>query len=76
MSLSKAALGYAVFSIAMASGRFVGDALISRFSSSTILRVCGILLFGGMSFALTLNVWWAALLASSVLGWGSRLSFR
>ena len=70
VSLSRAALGYAVFSTAMAAGRFAGDALIARFRSVAILRVAGLLLFGGVMFALTLNVWWAALVGFLFAGLG------
>jgi MFS family permease len=61
VSLSKAAIGYAAFSIAMASGRFAGDALIARFHPKAILRLSGTLLAVGVLLALTLNVWWAAI---------------
>jgi MFS family permease len=70
VSLSQAAIGYAVFSVAMAVGRFVGDAVIARFSPRTILRVSGFMLFVGVSFTLTLNVWWAALLGFVSAGFG------
>jgi MFS family permease len=70
VSLSQAAIGYAAFSISMAAGRFAGDRLIARFSSTTILRGCGLLLFCGLSFALALNVWWAAMAGFICAGLG------
>jgi MFS family permease len=70
VSLAQAAIGYAAFSISMAAGRFAGDRLIARFAPVTILRSCGLLLFCGLSFALALNVWWAAILGFICAGFG------
>ncbi|WP_213807134.1 MFS transporter [Granulicella sp. dw_53] len=70
VSLAQAAIGYAVFSISMAGGRFAGDWLIARFNPVMILRASGLLLFGGLSFALALNVWWAAILGFICAGFG------
>jgi MFS family permease len=70
VSLAQAAIGYAAFSISMAAGRFVGDWLIARFSSATILRVCGLLLFGGLAIALIFNGWWSGLLGFIFAGLG------
>ncbi len=70
VSLSKAAIGYAAFSIAMASGRFAGDALIARFQPKAILRLSGGLLALGVVLALALNVWWAAIAGFICAGLG------
>lgn len=70
VSLAQAAMGYAAFSVAMAAGRFAGDRLIARFHAATILRASGLLLCGGVLFALVLNVWWAALLGFVGAGLG------
>jgi len=70
VSLAQAAIGYAAFSISMAAGRFVGDWLIARFSPRTILRYCGLLLFGGLGLALLFNGWWSGLLGFILAGLG------
>ncbi len=41
-------LGYASFMIMMASGRFIGDAVISRFGRQRTLQISGLLMFFGM----------------------------
>ncbi|MFD1769204.1 MFS transporter [Sphingobacterium suaedae] len=41
-------LGYAAFMIMMATGRFIGDAVISRIGRQRTLQVSGILMFLGM----------------------------
>lgn len=41
-------LGYASFMIMMATGRFIGDAVISRFGRQRILQFSGLLMFFGM----------------------------
>lgn len=70
VTLAQAALGYAVFSLAMAAGRFVGDRLLERFTPVAVLRVSGCVLCGGVAFALVLNSWWAALLGFLCAGLG------
>ena len=70
VSLAQAAIGYAAFSLSMAAGRFFGDWLIARFDSIAVLRVCGLLLFCGLSFALALNTWWASLAGFICAGFG------
>ncbi|QHN04785.1 MFS transporter [Granulicella sp. WH15] len=70
VSLSQAAIGYAAFAVSMATGRFAGDWLIAKFHPVAILRACGLLLFCGLSFALALNVWWAAIVGFVCTGFG------
>ena len=41
-------LGYASFMIMMATGRFIGDAVISRFGRQRTLQISGLLMFFGM----------------------------
>jgi predicted MFS family arabinose efflux permease len=47
-----AAAGYAAFSIAMATGRFLGDGLSARFGPVNLVRVSGVLAATGLSLAL------------------------
>lgn len=70
VTLAQAAGGYAAFSLAMAAGRFAGDTIIARFKTAAILRACGFLLCGGVSFALLLNIPWAAFLGFICAGFG------
>jgi MFS family permease len=49
---SLAAAGYATFSIAMASGRFLGDYLTARFGSVNLVRVGGTVAASGLLLAL------------------------
>lgn len=41
-------LGYVVYMVAMATGRFAGDKIVSRYGVLTMLKASGILIFGGM----------------------------
>jgi MFS family permease len=70
VTLAQAAIGYAIFSISMATGRFAGDRLIARFPPVAILRVCGLLLFCGLAFTLAVNLWWSAILGFLCAGFG------
>lgn len=44
-------LGYVVYMIAMATGRFAGDKIVGRTGISRMLKYSGILIFAGLSFA-------------------------
>lgn len=47
-------LGYTSFMIMMASGRFIGDKVTSRFGRKRVLQVSGVLISGGMYLAVFL----------------------
>ena len=47
-----AAAGYAAFSLAMAGGRLSGDALLSRFGATNVVRFCGALAAVGLGISL------------------------
>lgn len=47
-----AAGGFAAFSLAMAAGRFTGDAVVGRFGGSRVLRASGAVAAGGLAGAL------------------------
>jgi len=51
--VSQAGIGYAVFSIAMAIGRFFGDSLIARFGSIFMVRVGGLIAAFGILLSVT-----------------------
>ena len=47
-----AALAFAAFSVTMTAGRAVGDGLIRRFGTVTVVRCCGLLAAAGLAAAL------------------------
>ena len=49
---SVAATGFAAFSLAMAAGRFAGDALVNRFGAAAVVSVSGAVAAGGLGAAL------------------------
>lgn len=70
-----AAAGYASFSLAMASGRFVGDALTMRVGASQLVRGGGVLAAAGLAFALTFASPWAAIVGFAAVGAGFSVAF-
>ncbi len=64
-----AALGYAAFSVAMMSGRFSGDWVVSRLGSRRTLRLSGAAAAVGMATALVAP-YWLAVLGFAVVGVG------
>ena len=65
-----AAAGYAAFSLAMAAGRFVGDALTVRLGPTRLVRVGGAIAALGLSCALLLTQPWAAIIGFGAVGAG------
>lgn len=65
-----AASGYAAFSIAMAAGRFGGDALRARFHAVTLVRASGILAAVGLGAALIIGQPVATLVGLACVGLG------
>ncbi len=61
-------LGYVVYMVAMAAGRFTGDRLVSRFGVRSMLKYSGILIFSGLSLA---ALWAPALLLPLYPQWGT-----
>lgn len=53
---SRAGIGYALFSIAMATGRFMGDRLIRQFNPTQIFQIGSLLAASG--FLIIVNVTW------------------
>ena len=70
MSQSLAALGYAIFSAAMALARFGGDALRSRYSERALLRFGASVAAIAMVVVLVSANRWAALIGFAVVGAG------
>ncbi|WP_437291855.1 MFS transporter [Sorangium sp. So ce406] len=65
-----AAIGYAVFSLAMLVGRFSGDGLTQRFGAERLVRAAALLVAGGLGAALVVNVPIALLLGFGCVGAG------
>ncbi|MVZ65911.1 MFS transporter [Sphingobacterium sp. DK4209] len=63
-------LGYASFMIMMATGRFIGDYIISKFGRQRTLQVSGILMFVGMLSSVVFPNLWVCTLAFMLVGLG------
>jgi MFS family permease len=66
---ASAAVGYAVFSIAMTTGRVFGDAVIAHFGRAATLRASGTLAATGMALALV-GPYGVAVLGFAIVGLG------
>lgn len=67
---SVAAIGFAFFSLAMTLGRFVGDFLVGRFGSATVLRGSSALAALGLAVGLALGNPWIAIAGFGAVGFG------
>ncbi|HET8748122.1 MAG TPA: MFS transporter [Ramlibacter sp.] len=67
---ASASLAYASFSLAMAAGRFAGDAVRARMAPVALLRASGALGALGMALALAVPQAWAALAGFALVGLG------
>jgi MFS family permease len=65
-----AALGYSVFALMMAGGRFTGDWLTTRFGSGHIVRAGGALVVAGISLVLLGLAPWVAIVGYGLVGAG------
>lgn len=65
-----AAVGYAVFSAAMATFRFLGDRLVSRFGPVALVRGCGLIAGVGLGAALLVHQEVAAIIGFGLFGVG------
>ncbi len=70
-----AAAGYAAFSLAMAAGRFAGDALTLRFGATPLVRGGGVLAALGLGLALVAGTSWAAIIGFGAVGAGFSVAF-
>jgi len=70
-----AAAGYAAFSLAMAAGRFAGDALTLRFGATPLVRGGGVLAALGLGLALVAGSSWAAIIGFGAVGAGFSVAF-
>lgn len=65
-----AAAGYAAFSIAMAVGRFSGDALVARLGSVKLVRASGLVAAAGLVIGLFTSSPWISLAGFALVGAG------
>jgi predicted MFS family arabinose efflux permease len=75
IDLSVAGGAYAVFSLAMAAGRFSGDALRKRFGAVKLLIGGGLLVMLGFAMAVLLQPWPLFLLGFALIGLGLSNTF-
>jgi fucose permease len=64
------AVGFAAFSLAMAAGRFLGDALVARLGDERVVRVCTSGASLGLGVALLVAHPFAALVGFAMVGFG------
>lgn len=68
---SLAGLGYAIFSVAMAFGRFIGDRWIAKFGSTFVVRLGALLAASGIFLAIHLHGNYLELLGFFCIGLGA-----
>jgi predicted MFS family arabinose efflux permease len=66
-----AGIGYAIFSIAMAFGRLVGDQLIQRFNVLSVFQVGCFLAAAGFALVISLNLHYLELFGFCLIGFGA-----
>ncbi|WDR05871.1 MFS transporter [Devosia rhodophyticola] len=74
-SPAEAGLGYSVFALMVASGRFGGDYLRKRFGAVALARVCGVLAIVGVATLLAAPTSVVALVGFAVVGLGVSVGF-
>jgi MFS family permease len=70
VSAATAATGFAVFSLSMMTGCFIGDHLHMKFGATNLLRASGILVAAGFGFALLGTTYFAAMFGFLFAGFG------
>jgi MFS family permease len=74
-SASMAAVGFAVFSLAMLIGRFTADAIVDRFGPVPVVRYGGILAGTGLAVGLLIDQPWSAIAGYFMVGIGLAAPF-
>lgn len=67
---AQAGLGYAFFSLTMATGRLCGDRIVNRLGDRSVLIAGSLLAMSGMGIAVILEHWYFALLGFVLVGAG------
>lgn len=65
-----ASAAFVIYLIAMTSGRFFGDRLVTRFGIKTVLRYCGIFILAGLTTAVALPFTVTAIMGYILVGFG------
>lgn len=71
VSAATAATGYAVFSVSMMTGCFVGDYLKTKLGATNLLRASGALVACGFGFALLGTTYERAMIGFLIAGFGT-----
>ncbi|WP_447641928.1 MULTISPECIES: MFS transporter [Chitinophagaceae] len=66
----KETVGYACFMITMATGRFIGDRLITKLGRKRLMQICGVLIMAGLLLAVALPNFYVAALGFILVGFG------
>lgn len=71
VSAATAATGFAVFSLSMMSGCFIGDSLNTKLGATSLLRLSGVLVSLGFGFALIGTTYVEAMIGLLIAGFGT-----
>jgi MFS family permease len=71
----RATLGFAIFSLLMATGRLTGDWLTTRLGAALLLRISGVLIIAGMVLALVTSSVWLSVVGFGFVGAGISCTF-
>lgn len=63
-------VGYACFMITMATGRFIGDRMITRLGRKRLMQICGVLIMSGLLLAVAFPYFYIAALGFIMVGFG------
>ena len=70
-SVAQAPMGFAVFALCMAAGRFLGDRLTLTVGAANTLRISGLVLAGGIGAAVATHHWMVILVGFALVGFGT-----
>jgi MFS family permease len=71
MSLASAPLGFAVFALCTASGRFLGDFIVAKMGTLKVLRLSGLLMSVGIGLSILARPWPLILTGFALVGLGT-----
>lgn len=69
-SASTAAIGYVVFSLAMLTGRFLGDAVVAKLGPVRVVRACAIIATVGLLLGIAIDQVWSMFIGFGAVGLG------
>jgi MFS family permease len=71
MSLASAPMGFAVFALCTASGRFLGDFIVAKMGTLKVLRLSGLLMSVGIGLSILARPWPLILTGFALVGLGT-----